>query len=166
MKKRNYYIARKNMPTVESFKDAEGNIIIPTKYLIKESDTNEEKGQKNRMWLAWQKRRNIEPITDLPNYQRVRKRYESDERRGRQYMSIYKEQKQIYTAEQSDRILFGTCHIINGGTAVSVTLCASVLPNQSVHNRALGAATGNIGFGLCKNARAKSRTIRKCCQTY
>ena len=92
------------MPTVESFKDAYGNIIIPTQYLIKESDTNEDKGQKNRMWIAWQKRRNIEPVTDLPNYQRIRKRYESDARRGRQYMSVYKEQSQRYTEEQLDRI--------------------------------------------------------------
>lgn len=104
MKKRNYYITRKNMPTVEAFKDAEGNIIIPAQYLIKESDTNEQKGQKNRMWLAWQKRRKIEPVTDLPNFHRVRKRYESDARRGRQYMSVYKEQSQRYTEEQLDRI--------------------------------------------------------------
>ena len=104
MKKRNYYITRKNMRTVETFTDAEDNIIIPTQYLIKESDTNEQKGQKNRMWLAWQKRRNIEPVTDLPNYQRIRKRYDSDARRGRQYMSVYKEQSQIYTAEQSETI--------------------------------------------------------------
>ena len=104
MKKRNYYITGKNMRTVEAFKDADGNIIIPTQYQIKESDTNEEKGQKNRMWLAWQKRRNIEPITDLPNYQRVRKRYESDARRTKQYMSVYDEQRQRYTAEQLDRI--------------------------------------------------------------
>ena len=104
MKKRNYYIMRKNTPTIEAFKDAEGNIIIPTQYQIKESDTNEEKGQKNRMWLAWQKRRNIEPVTDLPNFQRIRKRYESDARRGRQYMSVYKEQSQRYTAEQCERI--------------------------------------------------------------
>ena len=92
------------MRTVETFTDAEGNIIIPTQYLIKESDTNEEKGQKNRMWLAWQKRRNIEPITDLPNYQRIRKRYESDARRTEQYMSVYDEQRQRYTEEQRDRI--------------------------------------------------------------
>ena len=92
------------MPAVEAFKDVEGNIIIPTKYVIKESDTNEEKGQKNRMWLAWQKRRNIEPATDLPNFKRIRKRYESDARRGRQYMSVYKEQSQRYTEEQLDRI--------------------------------------------------------------
>lgn len=92
------------MRTAETFKDANGNIIIPTQYLIKESDTNEQKGQKNRMWLAWQKRRNIEPVTDLPNFQRVRKRYDSDMRRGSQYMSIYKEQRQIYTAEQIERI--------------------------------------------------------------
>lgn len=104
MKKKNYYITRKNVPTVEAFKDAEGNIIIPSQYLIKEGDTNEEKGQKNRMWLAWQKRRNIEPVTDLPNFQRIRKRYESDARRGRQYMSIYKEQMQRYTEEQLERI--------------------------------------------------------------
>lgn len=104
MKKRNYYITREKKRTVETFRDAEGNIIIPTQYLINESDTNEQKGQKNRMWLAWQKRRNIEPATDLPNYQRVRKRYESDARRGRQYSSIYKEQMQRYTAEQLERI--------------------------------------------------------------
>lgn len=104
MKKRNYYITRKNMRTVETFTDADGNIIIPAQYLIKEGDTNEQKGQKNRMWLAWQKRRNIEPVTDLPNFQRVRKRYESDARRGRQYMSVYKEQSQRYTEEQLDRI--------------------------------------------------------------
>lgn len=104
MKKRNYYITRKNMRTVETFTDAEGNIIIPTQYQINESDTNEQKGQKNRMWLAWQKRRKIEPVTDLPNFQRVRKRYESDARRGRQYMSVYKEQSQRYTEEQLDRI--------------------------------------------------------------
>ena len=104
MKKRNYYITRKNMPTVEAFKDADGNIIIPTQYLIKESDTNEQKGQKNRMWLAWQKRRKIEPITDLPNFQRVRKRYDSDARNCRQYMSVYKEQSQRYTAEQREKI--------------------------------------------------------------
>ena len=104
MKKRNYYITRKNMPAVEAFKDAEGNIIIPTQYLIKESDTNEEKGQKNRMWLAWQKRRNIEPVTDLPNFQRIRKRYESDARRTKQYMSVYDEQRQRYTEEQRERI--------------------------------------------------------------
>ena len=104
MKKRNYYITRKNMPTVESFKDAEGNILIPTQYLISESDTNEQKGQKNRMWLAWQKRRNIEPATDLPNFKRIRKRYESDARRTKQYMSVYDEQRQRYTAEQIERI--------------------------------------------------------------
>lgn len=104
MKKRNYYITREKKRTVETFKDAEGNIIIPAQYLIKEGDTNEQKGQKNRMWLAWQKRRKIEPVTDLPNFQRVRKRYESDARRGRQYMSVYKEQSQRYTEEQLDRI--------------------------------------------------------------
>ena len=104
MKKRNYYITRKKQPTVEVFKDAAGNIIIPSQYRIKESDTNEQKGQKNRMWLAWQKRRNIEPVTDLPNFQRIRKRYESDARRGSQYMSVYKEQSQRYTEEQLDRI--------------------------------------------------------------
>lgn len=104
MKKHDYYITHKKKPTVETFTDADGNIIIPSQYLIRESDTNEQKGQKNRMWLAWQKRRNIEPVTDLPNYQRIRKRYESDARRGRQYMSVYKEQSQRYTAEQLDRI--------------------------------------------------------------
>lgn len=104
MKKRNYYITNNKKRTVEAFKDAKGNIIIPTQYLIKESDTNEQKGQKNRMWLAWQKRRKIEPVTDLPNFQRIRKRYESDARRGRQYMSIYKEQMQRYTEEQLERI--------------------------------------------------------------
>ena len=104
MKKRNYYITRKNMRTVETFTDAEGNIIIPTQYIIRDSDTNEQKGQKNRMWLAWQKRRNIEPVTDLPNFQRVRKHYESDIRRRKQYMSVYDEQRQRYTAEQCERI--------------------------------------------------------------
>ena len=92
------------MRTVETFTDAEGNIIIPTQYLIKESDTNEEKWQKNSMWLAWQKRRNIEPVTDLPNFRRVRKRYESDARRTKQYMSVYDEQRQRYTEEQRERI--------------------------------------------------------------
>lgn len=104
MKKHDYYIKSKKKPTVEAFKDAEGNIIIPAQYMINESDTNEEKGQKNRMWLAWQKRRKIEPVTDLPNFQRIRKRYESDARRGMQYMSFYKEQSQRYTEEQLDRI--------------------------------------------------------------
>ena len=104
MKKRNYYITSKKKRTAETFTDSEGNIIIPTQYLIKESDTNEEKGQKNRMWLAWQKRLKIEPVTDLPNFQRIRKRYESDARRGRQYMSVYKEQSQRYTEEQSETI--------------------------------------------------------------
>lgn len=104
MKKHDYYITRKNMRTVETFMDAAGNIIIPSQYQIKESDTNEQRGQKNRMWLAWQKRRKIEPVTDLPIFQRVRKRYESDARRGKQYMSVYKEQSQRYTAEQLDRI--------------------------------------------------------------
>lgn len=104
MKKHDYYITSKKKPTVEAFKDAEGNIIIPSQYQIKESDTNEQKGQKNRMWLAWQKRRKIEPVTDLPNFQRIRKRYESDARRGGQYMSVYKEQSQRYTEEQLDRI--------------------------------------------------------------
>lgn len=104
MKKRNYYITHKKKPTVEVFKDAEGNIIIPAQYLIKESDTNEQRGQKNRMWLAWQKRRNIEPATDLPNFQRIRKRYESDTRRTSNYMSVYKEQSQRYTEEQCEKI--------------------------------------------------------------
>ena len=104
MKKHDYYIKSKNIPTVEAFRDAAGNIIIPTKYIIKESDTNEQKGQKNRMWLAWQKRRKIEPVTDLPNFQRVRKRYDSDIRRTSKYMSVYKEQRQRYTAEQIERI--------------------------------------------------------------
>ena len=104
MKKHDYYITHKKKSTAEVFKDADGNIIIPTKYLIKESDTNEEKRKKNRLWLAWQKWRNIEPVTDLPNFQRVRKRYESDARRGRQYMSVYKEQSQRYTEEQIERI--------------------------------------------------------------
>ena len=104
MKKHDYYIKSKNASNVEAFRDAAGNIIIPTQYLIKESDTNEQKGQKNRMWLAWQKRRNIEPVTDLPNFQRVRKRYDSDIRRTNKYMSVYKEQRQRYTAEQIERI--------------------------------------------------------------
>ena len=64
MKKHDYYITQKKMRTAETFKDAAGNIIIPAQYMIKESDTNEQKGQKNRMWLAWQKRRKIEPVTD------------------------------------------------------------------------------------------------------
>lgn len=104
MKKHDYYITSEKKRTVETLTDAEGNIIIPTQYLIKESDTNEQRGQKNRMWLAWQKRRNIEPVTDLPNFQRVRKRYESDIRRNNQQRSVYDEQRQRYTAEQSDRI--------------------------------------------------------------
>lgn len=104
MKKHDYYIKSKKTPTVEVFKDAEGNIIIPSQYIIMESDTNEQKGQKNRMWLAWQKRRNIEPVTDLPNFQRVRKRYDSDIRRTKQYMSVYDEQRQRYTEEQRERI--------------------------------------------------------------
>ena len=104
MKKHDYYITHKKKPTVEAFKYADGNIIIPSQYQIKESDTNEQKGQKNRMWLEWQKRRKIEPVTDLPNFQRVRKRYESDMRRSKQYMSVYDEQRQRYTAEQCDRI--------------------------------------------------------------
>ena len=82
MKKRNYYITRENMRTVETCTDTAGNIIIPTQYLIKEGDTNVEKGRKNRMWLEWQKRRKIEPVTDLPNYHRTRKRYESDIRQS------------------------------------------------------------------------------------
>lgn len=104
MKKHDYYIKSKNVLNVEAFRDAAGNIIIPTQYLIKESDTNEQKGQKNRMWLAWQKRRKIEPVTDLPNFQRVRKRYDSDIRRTNKYMSVYKEQRQRYTEEQIERI--------------------------------------------------------------
>lgn len=104
MKKHDYYITSKKKPTAETFKDAEGNIIIPTKYVIKGSDTNEQKGQKNRMWLAWQKRRKIEPVTDLPNFQRVRKRYDSDIRRTSKYTSVYKEQRQRYSAEQLERI--------------------------------------------------------------
>ena len=104
MKKHDYYIKSKKVPTVEVFKDAEGNIIIPPKYIIRESDTNEQRGQKNRMWLAWQKRRNIEPVTDLPNFQRVRKRYDSDIRQSKQYISVYKEQRQRYSAKQLERI--------------------------------------------------------------
>ena len=104
MKKHDYYITSKKKPTLEAFKDAEGNIIIPTQYLINESDTNEQKGQKHRMWLAWQKRRNREPVTDLRNFQRGRKRYESDERRNSKYRSVYDEQRQRYTAEQLERI--------------------------------------------------------------
>ena len=104
MKKHDYYIKSKNVRNVDAFRDAAGNIIIPTQYLIKESDTNEQKGQKNRMWLAWQKRRKIEPVTDLPNFQRVRKRYDSDIRRTNKYMSVYKEQRQRYTEEQIERI--------------------------------------------------------------
>ena len=104
MKKHDYYIKSKNVSNVEAFRDAAGNIIIPTQYIIKESDTNEQKGQKNRMWLAWQKRRNIEPVTDLPNFQRVRKRYDSDISRTSKYLSVYKEQRQRYTAEQIERI--------------------------------------------------------------
>ena len=104
MKKRNYYITRENVRTVETFTDTSGNIIIPTQYLINESDTNVEKGRKNRMWLEWQKRRNIEPVTDLPNYHRTRKRYESDIRQSMQYRNVANEQRQRYTAEQRDRI--------------------------------------------------------------
>ena len=104
MKKRNYYITRENVRTVETFTDTAGNIIIPTKYLIKEGDTNVEKGRKNRMWLEWQKRRKIEPVTDLPNYHRTRKRYESDIRQSMQYRNVANEQRQRYTAEQRDRI--------------------------------------------------------------
>lgn len=104
MKKRNYYITREKKRTVETFKDADGNIIIPAQYLIKDGDTNEQRGQKNRMWLAWQKRRNIEPVTDLPNFQRVRKRYESDIRRNKQQRSVYDEQMHRYTEEQLETI--------------------------------------------------------------
>lgn len=104
MKKHDYYITSKNMRTVETFTDTAGNIIIPTQYLIKEGDTNVEKGRKNRMWLEWQKRRKIEPVTDLPNYHRTRKRYESDIRQSMQYRNVANEQRQRYTAEQRDRI--------------------------------------------------------------
>ena len=104
MKKHDYYITSEKKRTAETFTDAEGNIIIPAQYLINESDTNEQKGQKNRMWLAWQKRRKIEPVTDLPNFERVRKRYDSDIRRTSKYMSVYKEQSQRYTAEQCEKI--------------------------------------------------------------
>ena len=104
MKKHDYYIKRENMRTVETFKDDAGNIIIPSQYMIKESDTNEQKGQKNRMWLAWQKRRKIEPVTDLPNYHRTRKRYGSDIRQSMQYRNVANEQRQRYTAEQRERI--------------------------------------------------------------
>ena len=104
MKKHDYYITRKNMRTVETFKDAAGNIIIPTHYLIKESDTNSEKGRKNRMWILWQKRRKIEPVTDLPNYHRTRKRYESDIRQSMQYRNVANEQRQRDTAEQREKI--------------------------------------------------------------
>lgn len=104
MKKRNYYITRENVRTVETFTDTAGNIIIPTQYLIKEGDTNVEKGRKNRMWLEWQKRRKIEPVTDLPNYHRTRKRYESDIRQSMQYRNVANEQRQRYTEEQRDRI--------------------------------------------------------------
>lgn len=41
MKKHDYYITRGKKRTVETFKDAEGNIIIPSQYIINESDTNE-----------------------------------------------------------------------------------------------------------------------------
>ena len=104
MKKHDYYITRKNMRTVETFTDTAGNIIIPTQYLIKEGDTNVEKGRKNRMWLEWQKRRKIEPVTDLPNYHRTRKRYESDIRQSMQYRNVANEQRQRDTAEQSEKI--------------------------------------------------------------
>lgn len=104
MKRHDYYITRKNIRNVETFTDDDGNIIIPKQYLINESDTNEEKGQKNRMWLAWQKRRNIEPVTDLPNFERIRKRYNSDIRRTSKYRSVYYEQRQRYTAEQREMI--------------------------------------------------------------
>ena len=104
MKKHDYYITREKKRTVETFKDTEGNIIIPTKYIINESDTNEEKGQKNRMWLAWQKRRKIEPVTDLPNFDRVRKRYDSDIMRTSKYRSVYDEQRQRYTEDQREKI--------------------------------------------------------------
>ena len=104
MKRHDYYITRKNVRTVETFTDTAGNIIIPAQYLIKESDTNVEKGRKNRMWLEWQKRRKIEPVTDLPNYHRTRKRYESDIRQSMQYRNVANEQRKRYTEEQRDRI--------------------------------------------------------------
>ena len=104
MKKHDYYITRKNMRTVETFTDTAGNIIIPAQYLIKEGDTNVEKGRKNRMWLSWQKRRKIEPVTDLPNYHRTRKRYDSDIRQSMQYRNVANEQRQRYTAEQREKI--------------------------------------------------------------
>lgn len=104
MKKHDYYIKRENMRKVETFTDTAGNIIIPAQYLIKESDTNVEKGRKNRMWVSWQKRRKIEPVTDLPNYHRTRKRYESDIRQSMQYRNVANEQRQRYTEEQRDRI--------------------------------------------------------------
>ena len=104
MKKHDYYIKRENIRTVEAFTDTAGNIIIPSQYMIKESDTNVEKGRKNRMWLEWQKRRKIEPVTDLPNYHRTRKRYDSDIRQSMQYRNVANEQRQRYTAEQRERI--------------------------------------------------------------
>ena len=104
MKRHDYYITLKNMRTVETFTDTAGNIIIPAQYLIKDGDTNVEKGRKNRKWILWQKRRKIEPVTDLPNYHRTRKRYESDIRQSMQYRNVANEQRQRYTAEQRDRI--------------------------------------------------------------
>ena len=102
MKKHDYYITSKR--TAETFTDAAGNIIIPAQYLINDSDTNEQKGQKNRMWMAWQKRHKIEPVTDLPNFERVRKRYDSDLSRTSKYRSVYDEQRQRYTADQIEKI--------------------------------------------------------------
>lgn len=92
------------MRTVETFTDTSVNIIIPSQYMIKESDTNVEKWRKNRMWLGWQKRHKIEPVTDLPNYHRTRKSYESYIRQSMQCRSVANEQRQRYTAEQREKI--------------------------------------------------------------
>lgn len=104
MKKHNYHITRDNMRTVETFRDASGNIIIPAQYVIRDTDSNAEKGRKNRMWLKWQKRRKIEPVTDLPNYTRTRKYYESDMIQHMQYRNVSNERRQKYATEQRNRI--------------------------------------------------------------
>ena len=81
-----YYLTGKTKPVAETQYDAQGNIIIPEQYIIKEIDDNKTRWRKNYRWRLWQKCRQIEPVTDLPGFVHQRGRYKPEIEEGEWYI--------------------------------------------------------------------------------
>ena len=75
MKRKTYRINESDKNKAETRYDADGNVVIPERYLIKETDTRRVAVQKNVRWREWQEKRGIIPAKDLPGFYYIRGQY-------------------------------------------------------------------------------------------